>query len=170
MQDEVKDELDVQPIEVTWEELYKQFCLIFDSTDYEELYQIIRLRPYNFILRGKVKNEMKAIVLALWRLCLRTTFSAQSELYFTQAMIELKKSKRINDEIETIYGIYWGSLQKKFDADFSPPADTLRNRLRLDKRKIHTMTLALYMRSVYEYIREYLVDMSLEGNDDTMVS
>lgn len=162
MQNKVTKSPIIRPIEVTWEELYQQFCLIFDSVDYREIYYMLRLRTYNFLLKSKVKAEMKAIVLALWRVCLQITFNSQSEDYFQKALIQLKESKRVTKEIENIYVIYWNILQKKLNADFLPPADMMRMRLRLQKRNIHTMMLALYIRSLYTYIYEYFIDISLE--------
>ncbi|MDE7469590.1 MAG: hypothetical protein K2M30_04810, partial [Desulfovibrionaceae bacterium] len=162
MQYRATENIIVQPIEVTWEELYQQFCLIFDSIDYKEAYDILRLRSYHFLFKRKVKNEIKAIVLSLWRLSLQITFSEQSEYYFEQAYVKLRESKRVTKEIEEIYAIYWREVQRKLNTDFIPPADIMKIRLQLEKRKIHTITLALYMRSLYQYIHEYLIDISLE--------
>lgn len=162
MQDRSTEEIIIQPIEVTWEELYQQFCLVFDSIDYKETYHLLRLRTYNFIFKAKVRAEIKAIVFALWHLSLHITFCEQREFYFEKVLAQLRESKRMTKEIEEIYSIYWDSLQAKLNTDFSPPANIMRMRLRLEKRKIHTMTLALYLRSLYQYIYEYLVDISLE--------
>ena len=162
MQYRATENIIVQPIEVTWEELYQQFCLIFDSIDYKEVYDILRLRSYHFLFKRKVKNEIKAIVLSLWRLSLQITFSEQSEYYFEQAYVKLRESKRITKEVEEIYAIYWREVQRKLNTDFIPPADIMKIRLQLEKRNIHTITLALYMRSLYQYIHEYLIDISLE--------
>lgn len=152
----------IQPIEVTWEELYQQFALIFESIDYKEFYDILHLRVYNFRLKKKARREIKGIVLALWHLSVQITFPLQSEFFFTNVLEELRKMKHITKEVEAIYIEYWEALKSKQNADFSPPAELLRNRLRLEKRNVYTVTLALYMRSVYDYICEYLIDISLE--------
>ena len=138
------------------------FQQLFDSFDFAHELQDMGISRLQILRRKKALRELKALCIAFWGLALEKSFPEDAEAFFSTYCAQspiINNRSREAASIRASLDLYCSLLEEKKDADFSPIAAHLAEKLALndaDMRRLQ-LKLSLIMRSLYTTIFKHLV-------------
>lgn len=144
------------------DEVIRQFLALYNCMDFRAELDDLGVSRFQFMLRGKVLREFRALCIALWGLALTKSFPYDAGDFFAQFQAKapmLADGSKDAAYLQNRVNIYIDLLTLKKDADFLPVADYMTEALALNPRDLPRMRLklSLVMRNLYTLIFNKLV-------------
>ncbi|SDF59353.1 hypothetical protein [Desulfovibrio legallii] len=137
------------------------FAALLADADFTVELQLLRVGRLQFLRRRQMLFELRALYMALWRLALGRSFPQDADAMFVQFQREYRQNRKDRQcaPLLTRASEYWGMLEPRGDADFSPVARHLCSFTRQDEKQARNMTLklVLHIRQRYNFIFARLI-------------
>ena len=145
----------------TIHEVVENFEALLDQTDFHYELGLLGVSRVRFYLRRKMKKELKALFIGLWRLALERSFPHDGEEIFERflerhtADLAPKKSEAFTAKVRD----YVEGLRSHGDTDFMPTAEHLTSLTgsSSETESALRLRLALHIRNVYTLIFDRLI-------------
>ncbi len=147
----------VTAVRYSAEEVLRNFLALFESLDFSSEVAGFGIGRLQIQKRKKAVLELKAVVVALWRLALQRSLPKDASMFFTELLLTapfLADGAKDGPFLQQRISTYAGLLAPKRETDFMPLAAYLVKELGLtaeDSRSLY-LKISLYLRSLYQLI------------------
>lgn len=142
-------------------EALDNFAALIGDMDYNDAINLMGLGRFQFLRRKRMRLELMALYMALWRLALARSFPPHADAMFATFLAEYEGSHtgKACEGVTARAREYWAMIHPVGDSDFSDVARHLTSFLISDQRDVRALTLklALHIRSAYRFIFERLI-------------
>lgn len=144
------------------EMLVEHFVSLLGDLHYQDVMDIFGVGPLQFHKRKRLKNEFRALYIALWRLALIRSFPDRHEQIFHafmehDASTSRNRRERLNMAERSLQ--YVDKLREQGDSDFSEVSRHLLSFMEFDESRTKAMILklALHVRKMYVFFFDNLI-------------
>lgn len=144
------------------ESLLRNFAALLEDVDYRDAFEIIEIGALQFGRRKRIRRELQALYIGLWRLALKRSFPSDYAAVFHAYMEQQYdvQKQRPNAAVNTELVLqYVDKLREHGDNDFSAVSRHVLSLLEFDDSQTRALTLkiALHLRRVYKYFFDHLL-------------
>jgi len=118
--------MDSKPYSQT--EVLENFQALLDDMDFRREFAILNVGSLHFLLRGRLRKELEALVIALWRLTLERSFPDDWSEILESYIADRRRtegSEKAGKAFEDRVRSYITLLEEKREQDFTGPASRL---------------------------------------------
>lgn len=142
--------------------LLRNFEALLADVDYRDAFEIMEIGSLQFARRKRLRRELQALYIGLWRLALKRSFPSDYAAVFHAYMEELTTQGKpragvaVNTELVLQYV---DKLREHGDSDFSAVSRHMLSLLEFDdsQTRVLTLKIALHLRRVYKYFFDHLL-------------
>ncbi|MFC4678976.1 hypothetical protein [Desulfovibrio legallii] len=137
------------------------FAALLADADFTAELELLQVKRLQVLRRRQMLFELRALYMALWRLALGRSFPQDADAMFAQFQREYRQKRKDRQcaGLLTRAREYWGMLEPRGDADFSPVARHICSFSPQDEKQARNMTLklVLHIRQHYNFIFARLI-------------